>query len=94
MGFADSPATVNALAPYGVRVGGYRWRWALGLQGGTYPPHFHQNGVYATDAGEFDALPGEDVNGDYCNCNLVPVYRDRAGRFARPGLTPVFQPPA
>lgn len=94
MGFASSPETRDTLAGYGIRVGGYRWRWALGLKGGTYPPHYHQNNEFASDAGEFEALPGEDLNGDSCTCNLVPVYRDAAGRFARPGLTPVFQPPA
>lgn len=93
MGFADSPATVNALAGHGVRVAGYRWRWALGLKGGTYPPHRHQNGEFVVDAGEFEALPGEDVNGDNCACNLIPQYRGPDGRFAKPGLQPVFQPP-
>lgn len=93
MGFASSPATRSALAPYGIRVTGYRWRWGLGLKGGTFPPHYHQNGEYASDSGDFEALPGEDVNGDACMCALVPQYRDSAGRFARPGLAPVFQPP-
>ena len=93
MGFADSPATVNALAGYGVRVAGYRWRWALGLKGGTYPPHRHQNGEFVTDAGDFEALPGEDVNGGSCACNLIPQYRGPDGRFAKPGLQPVFQAP-
>jgi hypothetical protein len=93
MGFADSPATVNALAGHGVRVAGYRWRWALGLKGGTYPPHRHQNGEFVTDAGDFEALPGEDVNGNNCACNLIPQYRGPDGRFAKPGLQPVFQAP-
>jgi hypothetical protein len=93
MGFADSPATVNALAGYGVRVAGYRWRLALGLKGGTYPPHRHQNGDFAVDAGEFEALPAEDVNGSSCACNLIPQYRGPDGRFAKPGLQPVFQAP-
>lgn len=93
MGFADSPETRNILANYGIRVTGYRWRWALGLKGGTYPPHYHQNNERVTDAGDFEALPGEDVNGSSCNCNLVPEYRTPDGRFARPGLQPVFQPP-
>lgn len=93
MGFADSPATVNALAGHGVRVAGYRWRWALGLKGGTYPPHRHQNGEFVVDAGDFEALPGEDVNGDTCACNLIPQYRGPDGRFAKPGLQPVFQAP-
>jgi hypothetical protein len=93
VGFADSPATVNALAGHGVRVAGYRWRWALGLKGGTYPPHRHQNGEFVVDAGDFEALPGEDVNGNNCACNLIPQYRDASGRFAKPGLQPVFQAP-
>lgn len=93
MGFASSPATRQALAPYGIRVGGYRWRWGLGLKGGTFPPHYDQNNQFASDAGDFDAAPGEDVNGDTCNCNLVPVYRDAGGRFAKPGLEPIFQAP-
>lgn len=93
MGFASSPETRDTLAGYGIRVGGYRWRWALGLKGGTFPPHYHQNNEFVSDSGEFPALPGEDVNGDTCACNLVPVYRDQSGRFAKPGLEPVFQKP-
>lgn len=93
MGFASSPATRTALASLGVRVTGWTWRWALGLKGGTFPPHFDINGEHAPTADSFDALPGEDVNGDSCNCRLVPVYRTPDGRFARPGLQPVFQPP-
>lgn len=94
MGFANSPATRTALAGYGIRVSGYRWQWGLGLKGGTFPPHYHQNGEHAPTADSFTAQPGEDVNGDTCMCALVPVYRDQAGRFARPGLEPVFTPPA
>lgn len=94
MGFADSPETVDTLAGYGIRVDGYRWSWGLGLKGGTFPPHYDQNGEFASDAGDYEALPGEDVNGDSCMCNLVPVFRDELGRFAKPGLEPVFQPPA
>lgn len=93
MGFANSPATVNALAGHGIRVSGFRWQWQMGLKGGTFPPHFHQNGDHEATASSFEALPGEDVNTDACMCALVPVYRDEAGRFARPGLKPVFQPP-
>lgn len=93
MGFASSPETRDTLAGYGIRVTGYRWRWALGLKGGTYPPHYHQNGERVTDAGDFEALPGEDVNGEFCACQLVPEYRTPDGRFARPGLNPIFQPP-
>lgn len=93
MGFADSPVTRNVLAGHGIRVSGYRWRWRLGLKGGTFPPHFHQNNERVTDAGDFEALPGEDLNGAYCCCQLVPEYRDAAGRFARPGLEPIFQSP-
>lgn len=94
MGFANSPATRTALAGHGIRVTGYRWQWGLGLKGGTFPPHYHQNGEHAPTADSFSAQPGEDVNGDTCMCALVPVYRDQAGRFARPGLEPVFTPPA
>lgn len=93
MGFASSPETIDTLATHGIRVGGYRWRWALGLKGGTFPPHYAINNQFASDAGDYDALPGEDLNGSSCNCNLVPVYRDAQGRFAKPGLTPVFQRP-
>lgn len=94
MGFADSPATVSALAGSGIRVSGYRWQWGLGLKGGTFPPHYDQNGEFGSDSGEWPALPGEDDNGASCMCQLVPVYRDAGGRFAKPGLEPVFQPPA
>lgn len=94
MGYADSPTTIDTLAGYGIRVTGYRWQWGLGLKGGTFPPHYALNGDHAPTSDSFAALPGEDVNGDYCMCNLVPVYRDAGGRFAKPGLKPVFQPPA
>lgn len=94
MGFADSPATINALSGHGIRVSGWRWQWGLGLKGGTYPPHFHQNGEHQPTADSFEALPGEDVNSDACMCALVPVYRTPDGRFAKPGLQPIFQPPA
>lgn len=94
MGFADSPATRTALASSGIRVSGYRWQWGLGLKGGTFPPHLDINGDHAPTSDSFEALPGEDVNGDTCMCQLVPVYRDEAGRFAKPGLEPVFTPPA
>lgn len=57
------------------------------------PPHFHQNNEFVSDAGDFEALPGDDVNGSSCACNLVPVYRDADGRFAKPGLAPIFQAP-
>lgn len=94
MGFADSPETIDTLAGYGIRVTGYRWQWGLGLKGGTYPPHYDQNGEHAATSDSFEALPGEDVNGDSCVCALIPIYRTPDGRFAKPGLTPVFQPPA
>lgn len=94
MGFADSPATRNALASHGIRVSGWRWRWALGLQGGTYPPHRHLNGRVGTNENSFDGrTPGHDVNGDSCMCRLVPTYRTADGRLAKPGLEPVFQAP-
>lgn len=93
MGFADSPATKSVLASHGIRVSGYRWRWAPGLKGGTYPPHRHVNGQVRNYAEDFDALPGEDANGDTCMCALVPAYRTQDGKLAKPGLTPVFQPP-
>jgi len=92
MGFADSPATRNALANHGIRVTGWTWRWALGLKGGTFPPHREINGENAPTADQFEALPGEDVNGSSCMCRIVPVYRTADGRFAKPGLKPVFQP--
>lgn len=94
MGFADSPETRDTLAGYGIRVTGWTWRWALGLKGGTFPPHRAINGEQAPTADQFEALPGQDVNGDSCMCRLVPVYRTRDGRFAKPGLKPVFQPPS
>lgn len=94
MGFAEAPATRNALASHGIRISGYRWRWAPGLKGGTYPPHRHVNGQVRTDKGDFRAEPGEDVNGESCMCALVPAYRTADGKLARPGLEPVFQPPA
>lgn len=93
MGFADSPATMSALAGSGIRVSGYRWQWGLGLKGGTFLEHLHQNGEFGADSGEWPALPGEDLNGDTCMCQLVPIYRDAGGRFAKPGLEPVFTPP-
>lgn len=93
MGFASSPATRQALAPYGIRVQGARWRWAPGLKGGTFPPHRHINGQVRSSEFDFDALPGDDVNGESCACAVVPVYRTPDGRLAKPGLTPVFQPP-
>lgn len=93
MGYASAPATRNALASHGIRVDGWRWRWALGLKGGTFPPHREINGEYASTQDSFEALPGEDVNGGSCMCNVVPIYRTRDGRFAKPGLEPVFQTP-
>lgn len=93
MGFADSPATRNVLASHGIRVSGYRWRWAPGLKGGTYPPHRHVNGQVRTYAEDFGAEPGDDVNGDNCMCALVPAYRTPDGRMAKPGLAPIFQTP-
>lgn len=93
MGFASSPETRDTLAGHGITVTGYRWRWGIGLKGGTYPPHYHQNGEHAVDPGDFEAYPGEDVNGDACMCWVVPVYRTPDGRFAKPGLEPIFQPP-
>lgn len=94
MGFADSPETRDTLAGHGIRVTGWTWRWALGLKGGTFPPHYAMNGDQAPTADQFGVYPGEDVNGDSCACRLVPVYRTSDGRFAKPGLKPVFQPPA
>lgn len=94
MGFADSPVTRSVLAQHGIRVSGYRWRWGIGLKGGTFPPHRHINGQVRSFAEDFDAQPGEDVNGDSCMCWLVPAYRTADGRLAKPGLEPVFQPPA
>lgn len=93
MGFASSPATRNALASHGIRVTGWVWRWGIGLKGGTFPPHRELNGEQASTADSFPAAPGEDVNGDSCMCRLVPVYRTPDGRFAKPGLEPVFSPP-
>lgn len=94
MGFADSPATRNALANHGIRVSGFRWRWALGLKGGTFPPHRRLNGRFGTDTNSFDGrTPGHDVNGDTCACRLVPNYRTADGKIAKPdNLTPIFQP--
>jgi hypothetical protein len=93
MGFASAPVTRNALAAHGIRVTGWTWRWALGLKGGTFPPHRALNGDSEPTADSFPAYPGEDVNGDSCMCRLVPVYRTPDGRFAKPGLEPVFSPP-
>lgn len=93
MGFAAAPATRNALAPYGVKESGVRWKWAPGPQGFTFPPHLHINGQFRTDEGDFDALPGEDVNGDKCLCWLVPLYRTPDGRIAKGGLEPLFLQP-
>lgn len=93
MGFANSPAMRSVLASHGIQVSGYRWRWAPGLKGGTFPPHRHVNGQVRTYEEDFDATPGDDVNGDACMCALVPAYRTPDGRMAKPGLTPVFQPP-
>jgi hypothetical protein len=93
MGFASAPATKTALAGHGIREAGVRWRWAPGPQGLTYPPHRHINGQFRTDEGDFDALPGEDVNGEKCLCWLAPLYRTADGRVAKGGLEPVFLPP-
>lgn len=93
MGIANSAGTRSVLASHGIRVSGYRWRWAPGLKGGTFPPHRHINGEVRSDEGDFEALPGEDVNGESCMCATVPAYRTADGRLAKPGLTPVFQPP-
>lgn len=92
MGFASSPATKTALAPYGIRESGVRWRWAPGAAGLTYPPHRAINGQFRTDEGDFDAIPGEDLNGDKCLCWLVPLYRTADGRVAKGGLEPLFLP--
>jgi hypothetical protein len=94
MGYATAPETRDTLANFGIRVSGYRWRWGIGLKGGTFPPHRHINGQVRSDEGDFEALPGEDVNGDSCMCNLVPAYRTQDGKLARPNnLVPIFQPP-
>lgn len=94
MGFAASPTTRNALAAHGVHASGFRWKWAPGLKGGTYPPHRSLNGQVGSDEGSFGALPGQDVNADFCMCWLVPAYRTADGRIARAGLTPLFVPPS
>lgn len=91
MGFASSPATRNALAPYGITATGFRWKWGLGLKGGTFPPHRSMNGQVSGMEG-FDVVPGDDVNGDTCMCWMVPAYRTPDGRLAKAGLTPAFIP--
>lgn len=93
MGFAAAPATRNALAAHGIRVAGYQWRWALGLKRGTYPPHLDINYEVHPGRYDFDSQPGEDLNGESCMCAIVPQYKTPDGRFAKPGLTPIFQPP-
>lgn len=93
MGFASAPATRSALAPYGIRESGVRWKWAPGAQGLAFPPHQSQNGQFRTDEGDFDALPGEDVNGDKCLCWIAPLYRTADGRIAKAPVSPVFLPP-
>lgn len=92
MGFAASPATRNALAPYGIREQGARWKWAPGAQGLTYPPHREINGQFRSSEDDFDALPGEDSNGSKCLCWIVPLYRTADGRIAKAGLEPLFLP--
>lgn len=93
MGFADSPATVNALAGHGIRVSGYVWRWAPGQKGGIFPPHQDLNGQFEATADSYESWPGEDDNGTSCMCAVPPIYRTPDGRFAKPGLEPIFQPP-
>lgn len=93
MGFAASPATKQALAPYGITESGVRWKWAPGAQGLTFPPHRAINGQFRSDEGDFEALPGEDVNGSKCLCWLVPLYRNSDGTIAKAGLAPRFLPP-
>lgn len=93
MGYAGSPETIDTLAGHGVRVSGYQWIWAMGLKGGTYPPHLDIDRSVEPFSTSFEAQPGEDWNGDSCTCAIVPLFRDKAGRFAKPGLTPIFQPP-
>lgn len=93
MGFADSPETRDTLAQYDIRATGFRWKWGLGLKGGTFPEHRAMNGQVSGIEG-FDVSPGDDVNGDYCMCWMVPAYRTADGRLAKPGLTPAFIPPS
>ena len=73
MGFATSPETRDTLAGYGIRVTGYRWRWALGLKGGTFPPHYHQNNERVTDVGDFAALPGEETADEAADVKLSEI---------------------
>lgn len=96
MGFADAPATRDALAGQGVYVSGYQWRWAVGLKNGTYPPHLELDHEVQPFETSFEVQPGEDWNGDSCACAIVPQYRGPDGRFAKPGFVrePRFQPPA
>lgn len=93
MGFAASPATKQALAPYGITESGVRWKWAPGAQGLTFPPHRAINGQFRSGPEAFDAEPGHDVNGDRCLCWLVPLYRTADGKIAKAGLKPVFLQP-
>lgn len=82
-GFALGVLTMAALARSGIRPGGWFWRWRPGAQGGVFPDHYERNGLYASQIDDFETLPQEDLNADYCMCQLQPVFRDDRGRFAR-----------
>lgn len=86
-GFAQGALVTNALGLVGVVPAGWRWRWRPGLAGGVFPKHLDLNRQFETDILEFGSLPQADVNGDYCECQLVTVWRDtRTGRFTPGGV--------
>lgn len=96
-GIAMGAAVQRALAAEGITIAGHRWIWEIGRKGQTFEPHlardgvrvFNPEGFVGDNAGEWGALPGEGINGDYCMCSTRWILRGAGGRFLpeAPGST-------
>lgn len=85
-GVALGRYTLDALESIGITASGWQWIHRRGIEGGTYEPHKRRNRRIEATPEDFPDTPETSPNYRYCQCSVIPVFRDVAGRFTRPGL--------
>lgn len=86
-GFLTGRLTLDELAKRGVWVSACRWRYGPEVRRAPFPPHRELAGRTVTSSRVGFGFHGDGwYPGDHagCLCQIVPVLRDRDGRFARP----------
>lgn len=86
-GFAVGRLTLEELARQGIWVSACRWRYGPEMRRDPFVPHRELAGrTITTDriGFGFDGFGWQPGDHKGCLCSIIPVLRDRQGRFARP----------